>query len=375
MQFVRNSYSQNPIPEPTDTMGILEHIERIGRLCYRSDGLIEPGSAPGFIERLKKNKHWAMLEHYIFTISIPKWIYQSITDPMWFNSENSDYNEKFDFIRVTRWDDAPDPKYQYLVSGSATSFNYLWACKCVSEMENRGMYQLCEFLRFYHPHLMCDPLKREIADTEVPGDRFNVHIQFLSRDEVKSLPTNLRMLHDWMSVHFVLERSSTHDLVRMRPCSYGQESTRYCNYDKKGLCFVIPCQFSENDKQILETPSKLEFVLNNPDDVCFGMSMEARFWLKTLKAASDSYTTLLNVYGQTPQEAKSVLPHCLRAEINMTTYIKEWHHVLKMRADKHAYPQLQEVMVPLLNECIIADPEIFKDLAKLVEEGARFVKS
>lgn len=375
MKFVRNSFTYNNIPEPQDSEGILKFIEKIGRLCYRSDDLIKDDSAAGFIGRLKKRKHWAMLEHYIFTISIPEWIYRGIMDPKFYDIDNTDYVQKMKFVNVTRWDDPSDPYLKYLISGSATAFNYLWACKCVKDGENAAMESICEFLRYYHPHLMEDPCMRDLSDD--PNDiRFDQEIRFLSRSVVKSLPRDLKVLHDWMSVHFVVERSSTHDLVRHRPMvSYGQESTRYCNYDRKGLCFIIPCQFSENDKQILENPDKLDYVLTHPNDVCYGMTEVARRWLQMIKQEADNYIELLNEFGMSPQEAKSVIPHALRAEINITTFMGEWYHIFKMRADKAAFPQIQEVMVPLLNETIHSSPDIFGNLEHLVEEGSRFVNA
>ena len=101
MQFVRNSHWLNVLPEPDDSDGILKHIERIGRLCYRSDGLIEEGSAPGFIDRLKGRKHLAMLEHYIFTMSIPKRIFDCIMDSKWQDKKYIDYQQKMKFVNIT----------------------------------------------------------------------------------------------------------------------------------------------------------------------------------------------------------------------------------------------------------------------------------
>ncbi len=41
----------------------LEVIEKIGRVCYRSEEKIQPGSAEKFVARLLKNDHLAMIEH------------------------------------------------------------------------------------------------------------------------------------------------------------------------------------------------------------------------------------------------------------------------------------------------------------------------
>ena len=38
-------------------------IERIGRTCYKSEDVINDGSAVKFVRAMAKNKHYAMLEH------------------------------------------------------------------------------------------------------------------------------------------------------------------------------------------------------------------------------------------------------------------------------------------------------------------------
>jgi thymidylate synthase (FAD) len=43
--------------------GIMKHIERCGRTCYKSEDKITDDSADTFVANLIKNKHYAMLEH------------------------------------------------------------------------------------------------------------------------------------------------------------------------------------------------------------------------------------------------------------------------------------------------------------------------
>ena len=46
--------------------------------------------------------------------------------------------------------------------------------------------------------------------------------------------------HESISVRIICDRGVTHEIVRHRIGSYSQESTRYVNYSKKGICFIIP---------------------------------------------------------------------------------------------------------------------------------------
>lgn len=369
MQFVRNSYEFNQLPESTDHDEILKYLERIGRLCYRSDDLITEDSAIGFIERIKQRKHWAMLEHYIFTFTIPARIYDSIMDRNQFTVENIDYIQKLKFVNITKWMEAPDDELRYLISGSATAFNYLWACNNIARDPLHGIYQICEYLRSMIPEIMCHPTgKAPCNDPDKNKYMVDPEIRLLSRDLVKRLPPNIRLLHDWMSVHFTVERSSTHDLVRHRPASYAQESTRYCNYDKKGICFIIPCQFDKFDKEVLENEAKVNEMITSGTNI-YRMDDDAYEWFLMVKKESEYYQKLLNKYKWSPQEAKSVIPHSIRAEINITAFLYEWRHIFNMRASKAAYPQIQEVMFPLFKECYYKYPDIYTGLEHKLEEG------
>lgn len=46
---------------------LLEHIERCGRVCYRSEDRITKGSATRFVEMLRKSGHESVLEHASIT--------------------------------------------------------------------------------------------------------------------------------------------------------------------------------------------------------------------------------------------------------------------------------------------------------------------
>ena len=56
------------IMTPIDGQAILEHLERCGRVCYKSEGKIAPGSAEKFLAGIIKRGHEAVLEHYSFTV-------------------------------------------------------------------------------------------------------------------------------------------------------------------------------------------------------------------------------------------------------------------------------------------------------------------
>lgn len=47
---------------------ICKHIERVGRVCYKSEGLITADSAKNFVARIVKSGHEAVIEHFNITV-------------------------------------------------------------------------------------------------------------------------------------------------------------------------------------------------------------------------------------------------------------------------------------------------------------------
>jgi thymidylate synthase (FAD) len=151
--------------------------------------------------------------------------------------------------------------------------------------------------------------------------------------------------HSFCTVKFICDRGVTHELVRHRLAAYSQESTRYANYSKdrfgSEITVIKPCFFKEGSKEYIT-------------------------WLKAMETAEKAYMDLLKM-GATPQEARSVLPNSLKAEIVMSANFREWRHVLKLRCSKKAHPQIREIMIPLLKELHEKVPIIFDDIYENIE--------
>ena len=130
--------------------------------------------------------------------------------------------------------------------------------------------------------------------------------------------------HVNISVRFICDRGVTHEIVRHRLVSYTQESTRYCDYARKGMTVIRP-PFWAAENHLYE---------------CWGTAM---------KSAERAYNYLMD-NGATPQEARSVLPNSLKTEIVCTANIREWRHILTLRCSKAAHPQMRQLMIPLLKE-------------------------
>ena len=142
--------------------------------------------------------------------------------------------------------------------------------------------------------------------------------------------------HVSISVRFVCDRGVTHEIVRHRLCAYTQESTRYCNYAKKGVTFIRPFFWLSDAPQYL-------------------------WWVVAMQQVERSYNQLIEG-GASPQEARSVLPNSLKTEIVVTANLREWRHILKLRASEAAHPQMRELMIPLLADFTRLLPTIFGDI-------------
>ena len=146
--------------------------------------------------------------------------------------------------------------------------------------------------------------------------------------------------HSSLSVLFRVDRGVSHELVRHRIASYAQESTRWCNYsnDKFGNAITVIKPF---------------YIERGTD--------EYEIWKNSCLEAEKAYFKLLEL-GKTPQEARAVLPTCLKTEIVMTANYREWRNFFKLRTASDVHPQMREITVPLLHELQQKIPVIFDDL-------------
>ena len=57
--------------QPAGLEGFYKQIERVGRVCYKSEDKITEDSAKPFVDRMIKSGHGAMLEHGTVYLRIP----------------------------------------------------------------------------------------------------------------------------------------------------------------------------------------------------------------------------------------------------------------------------------------------------------------
>ena len=155
--------------------------------------------------------------------------------------------------------------------------------------------------------------------------------------------------HGSITALFVCDRGVSHELVRHRIASYCQESTRYCNYSKDAF---------GNEITVIQ-PSWLE---RPADDDPKATDWDV--WEYSCEQAEQAYFELLR-RGRTPQEARAVLPTCLKTEIMVTMNPREWRHFFKLRCSSAAHPDMRYVALMALDMFVENWPALFEDLVNV----------
>ena len=269
---------------PTDYENTLRFIEMAGRTCYKSEDKITADSAEGFVKRLISAGHLAMVEHSNFVV---RTLNVNVV-----GCGASLVEKAGKYLSI-----AYDEEYTY-IGGNLTA----WA-----QLAARSAYQSKELLAPFH-----------IVYAKMFGLHagWENHWQVCPHDEIPEA------LHRY-SVKFICDRGVSHELVRHRPCSFAQESTRYVNYGGKDMEFIEPVEFGG-----WSPGSQQKFV-----NAC-GRSEEL-------------YKAML-YGGLKPQQARAVLPNALKTEIVVTADAAEWAHIKKLRTHPSAHPDMVRLtsMIP-----------------------------
>lgn len=285
--------------QPAGLEGVYKQIEKVGRVCYKSEDKITEGSAKPFVDRMIRSGHGAMLEHgtvYLeFHVKDPSEVGEEE-----YHSQQSELN------------------------------------KLISRYAN-NKYSIIKVNHYY--------------DTVFITTNYRVLIENNWLKDLKYICEPTVFHERRVTVHFVCDRGVSHEFVRHRVMSFAQESTRYCNYSKgkfgNGLTFIQPSWITL-DKEI--TPINELCLLSGQYD---RENPNLRY-LASLVDANYAYLLLLNK-GWKPQEARAVLPNSLKTELVVTGFTSDWNHFFDLRARGTTgapHPQAKELAEPLMKEFI-----------------------
>lgn len=164
-----------------------------------------------------------------------------------------------------------------------------------------------------------------------------------------------------LSVRFICDRGVSHELVRHRLFSFAQESTRYVNYSNKGMQFIIPEWITGKDREYMLS-ANLDDMTQLGELGNLLVDCSNKTFIVSCIDAGYYYNDLIES-GWKPQQARAVLPNCIKTEIVVTGNVREWRNFFKLRTAKDAHPQMRELTIPLFKKLHADIPEIWGDIA------------
>lgn len=296
MKALKASYEiMNQDVSKNDSLELMDElqkfVEKVGRICYKSEDNITEDSYKKFFNRIKDSGHWAVIEHGSVYYMFPKYDEYAIS---WYDVLIDKQNAMPNMVKPII---STEDEENYYIS---TNLSYIFQ-----------IYDL------YHN------IKVDIDKYLVPFDP-----EYHERR---------------ISVKFITSLQVTTDLFRHRKMSYAQESTRYCNYskDKFGneLSFIIP-PYINLEPGHYDINSNIEGKWENM--FVFSALQDEKNYLMATKEL-----------GMQAQQASIFLPKDLKTECVVTGFLSDWAYEFSLRAlgtTGAPRPDVLELMVPLMND-------------------------
>lgn len=299
MRLIRSNFEI--LEQEPGIQGIYKQIERAGRLSYKSEDKITEDSAENFVNMLIKRGHTSCLEHGTVYLYIDS-DWDNYMDYLLFYSDNP-YSVVNRIINSHTLEGSVESLY------ITTNSRVLYENNRLKDLQN-----------------VCDPKAHH---------------------------------EKRISVKFTLPISISREFIRHRVFSFMEMSTRYCNYNadkfNNELTFIVPYWSSLKEARYVywdgdyvedTTPESLphkilKHVVGDEDDM----------FLSVCEQSELTYKFLINK-GMRAQEAREILPLCTKTELIMTGTIEQWKGFFKLRCDKAAHPQAQELAISLKEEFI-----------------------
>jgi thymidylate synthase (FAD) len=283
--------------------GIYRQIERVGRVCYKSEDHQTADSARPFVERMIKNEHYAMLEHgsVFLTISL-------------------EGNDKLSAEeREQKANNYISNRFSRVVIAGGKAF-------------------VSTNLRVLAENRWLD----DLAFLTEPTDHHERRV----------------------TVHFTTQIAITREFNRHRADSMAEQSTRYCNYSKakfgNEITVNLPTWVKQQmmDSNWARQISGGTLTISGHDflelgrKVVDGSATDLDNWVFANLATEKSYMNLIAA-GRKPQEARVVLPLDTNTELVHTAFISDWKHFFDLRAlgtTGAPHPDAKALAMPLYEE-------------------------
>ena len=307
-----------------------KHIARCTRVCYQSISKENGETDEEFVKRVILHNitngdldwdkvHGAMLEHgtvYLYLETGPNNVFSKFEYPSAHFTAEYNWSDVVGHIRA---------KYK---SNKYSKVNTAWVSK-----EIRGTFITTNLRVIYENNWLED-------------------LQFICN------PSGYHIKR--VTVSFTTNIGVSREFNRHRVNSIAEESTRYCNYNKR------------NDGQIkiglpawLLNDENMGYIEHHADDdlhsYCTDIAdgddtnwCDIDYYLFALSCAEYCYNNLI-AKGWKPQQAREVLPLATKTQLIHTAFIDDWKHFFALRADGvsgPSHPNAKLVAEPLKEEFI-----------------------
>lgn len=288
--------------------GIYKQIELAGRTCYKSLDKITEDSAEGFVNRMIKSQHYAMLEHgtvYLYST------YDVSAIGSWYDSISRRYSEN---------------KYSVVNTDGKMDFRGIYVTTNLRVLVENGWLDDLQYL--------CEPTK----------------------------------FHEKrVTVRFTTSNGIMREFTRHRSHSFAVESTRYCNYSKDKfdngqVTFIIPYWAADIREGMYEVydPFKYSYYPDEYTDISCKFDTDSDGnannvqdeLIQSLDEAEFRYRRLIQS-GCKPQEAREVLPLATKCDMVMTGFVSDWGHFFDLRSRGTTgapHPDAKALAEPLMHE-------------------------
>lgn len=306
--------------QPAGLEGVYKQIEKVGRVCYKSEDKITEDSAKPFVERMTKSGHGAMLEHGTVYLLVP------------FETHISKY-------KTNKYSKVRDIAKHLMDDKSAVTTN-------LRVLVENGWLDDLQYI--------CEP-------TEFHAKRITVHF----------------VCDRGVSHEFVRHRVFSFAQESTRYCNYSKD--KFGNE----ITFIIPCWLDIPEGKAYWHDG-INYRVGVTEENIFGESVNPKAWfnkesncvevhdyIQALDNAEKAYLRLMSAWENrvtdrryvtgfkgnpwTPQQARAVLPNALKTELVMTGFVSDWNHFFDLRAGGTTgapHPQAKELAEPLMKEFI-----------------------
>lgn len=267
--------------------GIKKFIEKCGRVCYKSEGMITDNSYEKFVDMLINRKHYRPLEFGTVYLKVEGYTDDS-TDCIVSKYINNPWSKVYDkYGKVTIFESEA-----YITTNYRVIIENGWE----------------------------DDLEYLCAPTMYHCKRHTVHM-VLSRGVMDEFRTHVSLSHL-------------------------AESSRFCNYSKDKFNTEIACVIPHYCSDLIEDTSYDLSVCEYGLIQAENLSEKSAKWVESMCQAEQNYMDLIND-GCTAQEAREVLPLGVKSELISCGFNDAWANFFYRRCAKDAHPMAREIAIPL----------------------------